>query len=245
MSELGDESSELDELEETGNSPTGIFRRVVLLLLRGLALIVVLGLLGWGVHRLGIDSLFDTGWIDQRVRGHGVAGGVLFVLVGTAFTAIGMPRQVLSFMAGYAFGLIIGTELALIATLAGAAIAFQYARFMGRAFVFRHFSRFIKKIDDFMMDRTLIVTIILRLSPFTNNLATNLAGGISGVRRLPFFAGSAIGYLPQTVIFTLLGSGVKLDPALRTSVSVVLFATATLAGAWLWYSYRRTLSNKG
>ena len=230
---------------QSEDQPQQFFARALPFLWRGVALIVALFLVGWFLRRFGSGTLLDTAWIDTWVRGNGITGGILFVLVGTAFSAIGLPRQILSFLAGYAFGFIVGTELALFATLTGAAVAFQYARLMGRAFLVKHFPKYVQKLDDFMTDRTMTVTLILRLSPVTNNLATNLAGGISGVRALPFFAGSALGYLPQTLVFTLLGSGFTLDPRLRTILSIALFAVSTLLGTWLWYNYRRGSSKQG
>ena len=109
---------------------------------------------------------------------------------------------------------------------------------MGRAYLTRKFPHRIKKIDDFLADNTLSMALVLRLAPFANNLATNLAAGVSGVRPLPFFAGSGLGYLPQTVVFALLGSGFALDPGLRMGLSVVLFVASSVLGLWLWRRYR-------
>ncbi|CAK0774542.1 TVP38/TMEM64 family membrane protein [Gammaproteobacteria bacterium] len=238
MSEL---CSEPYKPASSEDPPAHFFARTAPFLWRGLVLIATLVSIGFLLQRLGINTLFETGWIDSQVRGRGVAGGALFVMVGTAFTAIGLPRQVLSFLAGYAFGFAMGTGLALIATLTGAIATFQYARLMGRSFLVRHFPHRIKKIDDFLAGHTLTMTLVLRLSPFTNNLATNLAGGISGVRSVPFFIGSALGYLPQTLVFALLGSGFNLDPGLRTGLSIALFVISSFLGVWLWHRYRRGL----
>jgi uncharacterized membrane protein YdjX (TVP38/TMEM64 family) len=82
------------------------------------------------------------------------------------------------------------------------------------------------------------MALVLRLAPFTNNLASNLAAGVSGVRPVPFFAGSSLGYLPQTVVFALLGSGFALDPGLRMGLSVALFVVSSVLGIWLWRRYR-------
>jgi len=203
-------------------------------LARGLVLIVTLVAVGALLQGLGLKSMLETGWIDSQVRGKGAAGLAVFVLVSAVFCAIGLPRQVPCFLAGYAFGLVEGTLLGLIANLIGAVATFYYARFMGRGYLVRKFPHRIKKIDDFLAGNTLTMTLVLRLAPFGNNLATNLAGGVSGVRPMPFFAGSGFGYLPQTVIFALLGSGFSLDPGLRMGLSVALFVVTTILGIWLW-----------
>jgi uncharacterized membrane protein YdjX (TVP38/TMEM64 family) len=207
--------------------------------LRGLVLIATLVAVGVLIEGLGLKSMLETGWIDHEVRGHGLHGIALFVAVTAVFVALGLPRQVPSFLAGYAFGFVEGAALAVVATTLGAAGCFFYARFMGRDALTRRFPHRIRKIDDVLAGNELTMALVLRLSPFTNNLATNLAAGVSGVRPMPFFLGSLAGFLPQTVIFALLGSGFNLDPVLRTSISVVLFVLSTILGIWLWRRTRR------
>jgi uncharacterized membrane protein YdjX (TVP38/TMEM64 family) len=82
----------------------------------------------------------------------------------------------------------------------------------------------------------------LRLLPVGSNLATNLAAGVSGVRALPFIAGSGLGFIPQTVIFALLGSGIHLDPGLRISTGIVLFLFSGMLGVTLFRRYRESLA---
>ena len=62
---------------------------------------------------------------------------------------------------------------------------------------------------------------------------------MSGVRAVPFFTGSVLGYVPQTVIFVLLGSGIHLDPAWTTGVSVALFVASGALGVYLFRRYRK------
>lgn len=217
---------------------TALFRPK--LLLRGLILIATLIAVGVLIETLGLKSMLETGWIDSQVRGRGLAGEALFVLVGLAFTAIGLPRQIVSFLGGYAFGFLIGTGLALLATLGGAVSSFFYARFMGRSLLRPRFPERLRRLDAFLSENTATVAVVLRLAPFTNNLATNLAAGLSRAKPLPFFAGSIAGYLPQTLIFALLGSGFEVQPQLRMGLSVLLFVASSALGVWLWRRYRRS-----
>jgi uncharacterized membrane protein YdjX (TVP38/TMEM64 family) len=207
-------------------------------LMRGLVLIATLAAVGLLLQGLGLRSMLETGWVDSQVRGKGLAGAGLFVLVGALFTAIGLPRQVPAFLAGYAFGFVQGTVWALLATMAGALAAFHFARFMGREYLLRRFPHRLKRIDDFLSGNTALMAFVLRLSPFANNLASNLAAGVSGVRPPAFFAGSALGYLPQTMVFALLGSGFGVEPGLRIGLSVALFVVSTALGVWLWRRFR-------
>jgi uncharacterized membrane protein YdjX (TVP38/TMEM64 family) len=232
-------------LEEPGGRAAAVTaRRHPLLdpriLLRGLVLIATLVAVGVLLELVGIKSMFDSHWVDAEIRGKGLWGEALFLLVGAGFTALGLPRQMVAFLGGYAFGLGIGTGLALVATLVGAYVTFQYARFMGRDVLARRFPGKIKKIDDFLSGSPMSMALALRLSPFSSNMVSNVAAGVSGVKPLPFFVGSALGYLPQTVVFALLGGGMSLDPVLNTALSVVLFVASTGLGLWMWRRYRKS-----
>lgn len=84
--------------------------------------------------------------------------------------------------------------------------------------------------------------VMIRFLPVGNNLLTNLAAGVAAVPAGRFILGSAVGFLPQTVVFVLLGSGIRVDPAQRIGLSVALFlASATLGVA----VYRRSRAGSG
>ncbi len=207
-------------------------------LLRGLLLMTSLAVLGFFFKTTALGDFLDTGWIDSEVRGKGLAGSIMFVAAGAVFTGVGLPRQVLSFLGGYAFGFIAGTGLALLSTVAGCVGAFYYARFLGRQPVLARFPRRIAKIDDFLSDNPLSMTLLIRLLPVGSNLVVNLAAGVSGIGAASFLAGSAIGYLPQTIVFALVGSGINVEPSFRISLSVVLFVVSAVLGVSLYRKYR-------
>lgn len=209
------------------------------ILTRGLVLIATLAAVGFLFEGLGLKSMVDAGWVDHEIRGKGLWGEGLFLLVAAAFVAVGLPRQVVCFLGGYAFGFGLGTGLSLLATLMGSLVTFYYARFMGREVLVKRFPGKIKRIDDFLAGNPMVMALILRLSPFSANVIANLAAGVSGVRVVPFFFGSVLGYLPQTIVFALLGGGIQLDPVLNTTLSVLLFVVSTVLGLWLWRRYRK------
>jgi len=47
-------------------------------------------------------------------------------------------------------------------------------------------------------------------------------------------AATLLGYVPQTVIFALLGSGVQIGRGAQLAAAVALFAVAGVAGSILW-----------
>ncbi|MBI1282717.1 MAG: SNARE associated Golgi protein [Thiobacillus sp.] len=204
---------------------------------KGLALIFSLALLGYLFKTSDLGSSVNEAWIDARVRGHGINGALLFLLMGAVFTAIGLPRQIIAFLGGYAFNLWLGTLLGALAALLGCMLSFGYARFFGKGLLRARLGERAGRFDRFIHDHPFSMTVLIRLLPVGSNLLTNLAAGITSIRSLYFFAGSLIGYLPQTLVFALVGSGVHIAPMLKLTLAIALFLVSVALGMYL---YRRT-----
>lgn len=187
----------------------------------------------------GLDATLDEAWVDKFVTGQGVTGFLVFVFVGALFTAVGLPRQLVGFLGGYAFGIAEGTAVAVFASALGCGAAFFYARFLGRDLVQTKFPDRVRKIDDFLADNPFTMTLVIRFMPFGSNLVTNLIAGVSSVSALIFVAASAIGYIPQTLIFAVIGAGIKVDPTVNITLAIVLFLVSGSLGLYLYRRYRR------
>ncbi|ARJ68023.1 SNARE associated Golgi protein [Magnetospirillum sp. ME-1] len=205
---------------------------------KGLVLIVTFVAVGFVLEGLGLKDALDTHWIDSEIRGKGLSGDALFVLIGALAVCIGLPRQGVCFLAGYAFGFAEGLLWSTLASMLGCVATFFYARFMGRAFIVRRFPERIARIDAFLAGNTFAMTLLIRLLPVGSNVITNMAAGVSGSRAIAFFGGSLLGYLPQSIVFALLGSGIQVDPVFRIGASVVLFVASGVMGVWLFRRFR-------
>ncbi|MHB1187933.1 TVP38/TMEM64 family protein [Thiobacillus sp.] len=205
-------------------------------ILKGLALILSLALLGYLFNASDLGSSVNEAWIDARVRGHGVNGALLFLLMGGVFTAIGLPRQVIAFLGGYAFSVWLGMLLGALAALLGCMLSFAYARFFGKGFLRARLGERAGRFDRFIHGHPFSMTVLIRLLPVGSNLLTNLAAGISSIRPVHFFAGTLLGYLPQTLVFALVGSGVHIAPMLKLTLAIALFLVSMALGVYL---YRR------
>lgn len=204
--------------------------------MRGIFIILSLVGIGLLLKNTGLDHAFEREWINANVRGHGLQGYGFFLAAGAVITAVGLPRQIVAFFGGYAFGMVIGTVLAAAATLGGCILAFFYARLFGRSVVRRMFPEKLKRFDNFVQNAPFSMTLLIRLLPVGSNLITNLVAGVSKIPRSKFFAGSFVGYLPQALIFALAGSGLTVDSHWRLATSIVLFL---LAGLLALPMYRR------
>ena len=211
----------------------------VRLVLRGLVLIGVFVLVGLVLRAMEDGTFLNAGWIDTEVRSRGLSGYLLFVGAGALFTAAGLPRQIVCFLGGYAYGFLVGMLVALAATVLGCAIAFLFARLMGRDLIAPRLPRRLRRADSFIADHPFSLTLLIRLLPVGSNLATNLVAGLSSAALVPFLAASAFGHLPQTLVFSLIGSGINVDPEARISLGIVLFAVSIAIGAYLYNRFRR------
>ena len=174
-----------------------------------------------------------SGWGRAALETPAQAGPAVFVLVGAAACAVGVPRQVVAYAAGLGFGTWPGCILALVAEVAGCAIDFLWARLIAREWAAARIRGRLAKLDGQLSRHPFGLTLTLRLLPVGSNILLNLLAGVSAVAIAPFLLASAIGYLPQTIVFALLGGGVRVDGTVKMVLAGVLFVLASGLGLWL------------
>ena len=204
------------------------------LIIRGFLLVMALVLVAWL-----LGDVLDQRWVDQHIRARGLTGQLLFVLMTCGLMSLGLSRQLVAFLAGYAFGFMHGFLLGMVAVISACIFTFGVARMLLRTFLLQRFSERIRKIDRFIHVHTFPTTLLFRLLPLGSNWLVNIAAGASGVRSLPFFLGSALGYIPQMVIFALVGSGSQLGQFWQIIIAMVLLVIAAVLAVWLYGRYRR------
>jgi uncharacterized membrane protein YdjX (TVP38/TMEM64 family) len=167
----------------------------------------------------------------------GRLGDLSFILLGAAVCAVGAPRQIVAFAAGYAHGVWLGLLLALAAQLLGCLADLLWARLVAGAWLRARAgtgrSAMLARLDRFLAAQPFTATLTLRLLPVGNNLALNLFAGAFAIPTVPFAAATALGYLPQTIVFVLLGKGIRVDRGAEIAVAVAAFAVSLALGALL------------
>ena len=200
----------------------------------GKLLLLAGGLAAGGLVLRAAGAVPGTDWVDRYVRDRGLLGEALFLAAGAAATAAGMPRQGVAFLGGYAFGAAEGIGLALLAQSGGCALSYGWARLVGRDWAERRlagrYGERLRRLCDVLAASPFGATLALRLLPVGNNLALNLLAGMAGIAPLPFLAASALGYLPQTAVFALLGKGVRVDGAWQMAMAAGLMAASVAIG---------------
>jgi uncharacterized membrane protein YdjX (TVP38/TMEM64 family) len=203
-------------------------------ILRSVLLLVGLAALGFAWAEM--PRHLSPAALAPLIAAGGGAAPFLFVALAGLAMAVGLPRQVGAFAAGYLYGPWLGTLIGLAASLVSAAVDFGWARFLGRAAIKRRLSGRLERVDAFLAANPFGASLMLRLLPVGNNVLLNVAAGVSGVSPGWFLVGSAIGYLPQTIVFALLGGGTRFDRRLELALAVGLFLASALIGLAL---YRR------
>ena len=209
---------------------------ILILTLAGIILLLKSTQFGTSLDKNWIDT--NKNWIDTIILEHGIYGDLIFIGAAAIFTGLGLPRQFVAILGGYAFGLILGSVLALCGTVMGCVGAFFYARLLGRELVAAKFPNRVRLVDNFLSENPLTMTLLIRMLPVGSNIAVNLVAGVSSVKPIPFFGGSTLGYIPQTIIFALIGNGFAVEPELKISISIILFIISGLLGMHLYRKYR-------
>ncbi len=199
---------------------------------RGVLLLVIL-LIAAGVLLRYLAPQADTltDWMD-RYMPEGYAGGAVYVCSVAGLSCLVVPRQILSFAGGYAFGALPGALLSTLGVTLGCALAFGLSRYAGRSFVERRYGDKAAAFNRTVAKRPFVLALLIRLFPSGNNLACSLIAGVSRIPTLPFLLGSCLGYVPQNLLFSMLGSGMRVDAGWRIGLGVALFVVSCLL-AWL------------
>lgn len=184
-----------------------------------------------------LGSLQESGWIESHLR-QGGRGVVTFMAIAAVCSAVGVPRQVLAFLGGYAFGAVHGIAWTSLGLAAGCACGLFYSRLLGQKMVLKRFGPRIRTVNSFLCSSPFLTAIMIRFFPVGNNALVNLTAGVTAIPALPFIAGSAIGYLPQTIVFALLGSGIQLEATVQILLSSFLFIITSLLGVYLWHKFK-------
>jgi len=208
----------------------------------GYALVIAIAL----ILLLFLILVPPTDWDRARYAGDrlqqlGLTGMLGLVVLGAAGTAVGLPRQVVAFTGGYAFGVIVGLALALIASLLGCLATLFVARHVLGSWVTKKYPQPIATLNRLLVDDVVLKIIVLRLQPLGTNLLTNLSAGVCDIPVRRFLLGTAIGYVPQALVFVLLGSGLRVESGARVLVSAVLLVVSILLGILL---YRRHVARQ-
>lgn len=177
----------------------------------------------------------------QTVIPNNYYGATLLCLILLLATSIGLPRQIAAFSSGYLFGVLPGAILATFAAIAGCLLTLTISQYFLHNMITTKYPKKVDQVSLFFAQNTFIKALIIRLLPAGSNFITNVIAGVVKVPRKAYLLGTGIGFIPQMFVFSLAGSGVRLENSHHIMLSVGLCFIAILLGTWL---YRNAIKTK-
>jgi uncharacterized membrane protein YdjX (TVP38/TMEM64 family) len=177
----------------------------VLVLAAGLAWALSSGVL----HHLSLHDLRDSRFrLQAFVRDHPLKALGGYVLAYIAVVGFSLPgAMIMTLTGGFLFGPWLGGVTADLACSAGATVVFVVLRLAtGDSLERRAHPRFKAFEAGFRKDAFLYL-LTLRLIPVTPSWLVNLAAGVIGLPLGRYVAATVIGFLPVSLIYAGLGSG--------------------------------------
>jgi uncharacterized membrane protein YdjX (TVP38/TMEM64 family) len=195
------------------------------------AVLLILGLvLAMGWHRqLSFETLVRHRLgIDAFLMQHYAAAVAAFVGLYVAVAALSVPgAALLTISGGILFGWLIGGCAAIVGATIGGTILFSIARTACGESLLRYAGPRVQTIVDGFRSNAFSYLLFLRLVPIFPFWLVNLATALVGVRLSTFVAATALGIIPGTFAYALVGDG--LDSVLR--VEGAAFRACIASGA--------------
>jgi uncharacterized membrane protein YdjX (TVP38/TMEM64 family) len=146
------------------------------------------------------------GYLNQEALGNfldsaGVWAPLVFIFIYAAGVCLFIPGTLLTGLGGAIFGPYWGFVYVWFGAMLGASAAFFIGRFLGREFAASLIGNRLKKYDDAIERNGFATVLYLRLIyfPFT---PMNFGMGLTRVRFWDYFAGTGLGIIVGTFIFT-------------------------------------------
>ncbi len=221
----------LDPLEKARvrrKDRTALLKDILRIFLIGLFFVAA----GWVFKGLDVEWARDELHPDASIAGR-LQSYVIFIVLASLLQSVGLFRWFVCMVAGGIYGAFIGVILSMTSSLLGALGTYMIGSSLLRGVVRRRLkARRIERWKGLLNDNPFFGTLYMRMFPASNAVLTGLLCGTVRIRLRPYFAANFIGFLPQTVIFCLLGSGaVKARPN-QLAMGIALFFVVLLA-QWL------------
>jgi uncharacterized membrane protein YdjX (TVP38/TMEM64 family) len=213
----------------------------VLIALAGVAVLAVLVFAIEPLRSSVSDAVAgDTGGLREDLRGIGVAGALIVLVLGLVHVVVWYPAEILNAAVGYVYGFWVAMPLVMAVWLINAIVAYWVGRHAARPILYRFIDR--ARFDRFeqLAERGgLTLLLSMRLVPIVPFSLFSYAAGAAKVPLGRFIWTTAIGYLPLTAVFVYLGS--QLEELSATDPLLWIGALVLIALVLLTARLRRTI----
>ena len=171
-------------------------------------------------------SSLDLESIKQYILSFGIWAPIIsFLLMLLQSVAAPLPAFLITFANAALFGWVWGAILSWSSAMAGAALCFFIAKFLGRDVVEKLTSKMaISSIDEFFDKYGKYTILVCRLLPFMSFDIVSYAAGLTSMKFMPFFIATGIGQLPATIVYSYVGGMLTGGAKLFVTGLMILFA---------------------
>lgn len=186
-------------------------------------------------------SNLDLDSLKQYILSYGALAPIIsFVLMLVQSVAAPLPAFLITFANAALFGWVWGAVLSWSSAMAGAALCFFIAKFLGRDVVERLTSKYaIDSIDEFFDKYGKYTILVCRLLPFISFDIVSYAAGLTSMKFLPFFIATGIGQLPATIVYSYVGGMLTGGAKLFVTGLMILFALSVMI-----YMFKKIYNDK-
>jgi uncharacterized membrane protein YdjX (TVP38/TMEM64 family) len=175
-------------------------------ILGGLALAISQG---WHTH-LSPSALGENAvYLNTLVQENFWLVLLAFIGIYIAATAFMVPASALTIGGGFLFGTYVGAPATVIGATIGACILFTAAKSSIGETLKSIAGPFVGKMEKGFNENALSYLFTLRLIPLFPFAVVNIAPAILGAKFRDYFISTALGIIPGTIAYTLIGSGLR------------------------------------
>jgi uncharacterized membrane protein YdjX (TVP38/TMEM64 family) len=185
-------------MKATPSKPTKSRRGAII---RALVFVVFIVAAIYVIRFTPVKELFTRTALSNFLESAGMWAPALFILVYAIGVCLFVPGTLLTVLGAAIFGAYLGLLYVWIGAMIGASVAFWIGRTLGREFAASMIGDRLGKYDDAIARNGFATVLYLRLVyfPFT---PMNFGMGLTKVRFWDYFAGTGLGILVGTFIFT-------------------------------------------
>jgi uncharacterized membrane protein YdjX (TVP38/TMEM64 family) len=197
-----------------------------------LAFISAVAIITMRAQGVGLESL-----IEQRdkllalVQDHALVAGLAFIMLYLAVVAFSIPgATALTLLGGFFFGPYLGVVLVNIGATTGALLIFLAARYLMRDALMERYGEQLATLNSELERNGANYLLTLRFIPLFPFFLINLLAGLTPVSALTYLWTTAVGIIPGSFVYALLGSSGATMASSKGAFSPQLIAGLVLLG---------------
>lgn len=174
---------------------------------------------------LSLNSL-NLESVKEYILSFGVWAPIMsFALMLLQSIAAPLPAFLITFANAAIFGWVYGAILSWSSAMAGAALCFFIAKYLGRNIVYKLTNKYaLDSIDHFFEKYGKHTILIARLLPFMSFDLVSYGAGLTSMKFVPFFIATGVGQLPATIIYSYVGGMLTGSAKVVMTGLLILFA---------------------